>query len=98
MEIRFIYPSELELDEAIEYYNYQLPGLGAEFYKEVNKTIERITRFPEAWTKLGHYTRRCLIKKFPYVILYSIDDNGDILISAIANMHINPVYYKDRIL
>jgi hypothetical protein len=98
MNIRYIYPSELELDEAIEYYNYQLPGLGSEFYNEINRTIERISRFPKAWAKVGLYTRRCLLKQFPYAILYTIDNNDDILILAIANMHRNPLYYKDRIL
>jgi len=98
MKIRYIYPSELELDEAVEYYEYQLPGLGKKFYFEVEKAIERIIRFPEAWTKVGKYTRRCLLKRFPYGILYSIDDNNDILILAIANMHRNPNYYKSRII
>jgi hypothetical protein len=97
MEIRYIYPSQLELDEAIEYYNLQAPGLGTEFFIEVNKTIERITRFPEAWSKVGHHTRKCLVNRFPYSILYTIHENRDILILAIANMHRNPIYYKDRI-
>jgi len=98
MSVRFIYPSELELDETIDFYNYQLPGLGKEFYNEVNKAIERIIRFPAAWTIAGLHTRKCLIKRFPYYILYSIDVNDDILILAIANMHRNPIYYKDRII
>jgi len=40
MKIHYIYPSELELDEAIEYYNYQLPWLGTEFYNEVKKVLK----------------------------------------------------------
>jgi hypothetical protein len=98
MVISYIYPAELELDEAIEYYNYFLPGLGSEFYTEVKRSLERIVHFPKAWTRVGLYTRRCLLKRFPYSILYTVDDNNDVLILAIANMHRNPNYYKDRII
>ncbi len=97
MNIHYIYPSEVELDEAVTYYNYELQGLGDEFYKEVKNAIVRIGRFPKAWTRIGIHTRRCLLRKFPYAILYSIDVNEDILILAIANLHRDPICYKDRL-
>ncbi len=97
MAVRYISPSEVELDEAVEYYNYELPGLGHRFITEINNATEKIVRFPNAWTRVGNYTRRCLLKKFPYAIFYTIDTNEDILILAIANLHRDPVYYKDRI-
>jgi len=98
MKVRYVYSVEIELDEAIEYYNYQLPGLGMEFYKEVSNAIERIIHFPSAWTKIGRFTRRCLIKRFPYAILFSFDKNeNEIIVLAIANLHRNPIHYKDRI-
>jgi hypothetical protein len=34
MEIRFLEIAQLELDEAVEYYNSESPGLGEEFLLE----------------------------------------------------------------
>jgi len=97
MKVRLTYFAELELDEAIEYYNFQVPGLGSKFYEEVEQAIERIVLLPKAWTKIGKYTRRCLIKTFPYMILYTIENNFTIVITAIANTHRNPEHYQDMI-
>ncbi len=58
MKVRFISPANIELDEAVRYYDHQLPGLGFRFYQEVDAAIERIILMPEAWTKIGKHTRR----------------------------------------
>ena len=61
MKARFVFPADIELDEAIRYYDHQLPGLGFRFFQEVDAAIDRINFMPEAWTKIGKRTRRCLI-------------------------------------
>ena len=42
MKVRLISPANIELDEAVRFYNHQLPGLGFRFYQETEKAIERI--------------------------------------------------------
>ena len=42
MQIRFLEIAQIELDEAIEYYNYESPGLGDAFLTEVLKSLDRI--------------------------------------------------------
>ena len=96
MNCKFLYPADIELDEAIKYYNHQLPGLGYRFYQEVSSAIERIRFLPEAWTKVGNKTRRCLLKGFPYSLLSVFDEKG-ILITALAHHHRNPKHFKDRL-
>ena len=96
MKVRFISPANNELDEAVRYYDHQLPGLGFRFFQEVTAAIERIRFMPEAWTKIGEQTRRCLLKGFPYALLYIIEPS-EILITAVANLHRNPEHYNDRI-
>ena len=96
MRVRFIAPANIELDEAIRYYDYQLAGLGFRFFQEVDAAIERIRFMPEAWTKIGKRTRRCMLKNFPYALFYIAEAN-EILITAVAHLHRDPVQYKDRI-
>jgi len=49
MKINFLEIAQIELDDAIEYYNYEAPGLGDAFLTEVLNALDRIGEFPEAW-------------------------------------------------
>ena len=72
MRIRFLEIAQIEIDEAIEYYNYEMHGLGEEFLTEVLKALDRIGEFPEAWHSCSKRTRRCQTRRFPYGIIYQI--------------------------
>ncbi len=96
MRIRFLEIAQIELDEAIEYYNREAPGLGEVFQTEVLKALDRIGKFPEAWYPYSKRTRRCQTWRFPYGIIYQTRKD-EILIVAIANLHRKPDYWKDRI-
>ncbi|MBI5193030.1 MAG: type II toxin-antitoxin system RelE/ParE family toxin [Nitrospirae bacterium] len=96
MKVRLISTANFELDEAVRYYDHQLPGLGFRFFQETSAAIERISFMPDAWTKVGIETRRCILKGFPYALLYVIEKE-EILITAVAHLHRNPEHYKDRI-
>lgn len=97
MKIRFLSPASIELDEAIRYYDHQLPGLAFRFFQEVDACIDRIELMPEAWTKIGEQTRRCLIKGFPYALHYTAEPE-EILITAVAHLHRDPEQYRNRII
>ena len=66
MNIEFLEPATTELYEAIVFYNIQKQGLGIEFAKEVQDTIERIKLNPEAWSTISKskQARRCLTNRF----------------------------------
>ena len=95
MNIILIPPADKELSEAIDYYNDQLAGLGEQFYTCFLDTVGYISQTPEVWKKIGANTRRINIKRFPYLILYMLDEK-DILITCIAHQHRNPTYYMER--
>ena len=95
MNIIFLEPAQEELDEAISYYNYQHQGLGDEFLAEILKAIDLIQKYPQAWQKLSDRIRRCLLKGFPYSVIYALSDDNLIII-AIAHLHRKPNYWSDR--
>ena len=96
MNVRVLHVAQLELDEAVSYYNSQVPGLGDAFLLETVAAIERIRRFPDAWHPLGELVRRCRLRSFPYGLIYAVDQ-AEILIVAVAHTHRNPGYWRDRI-
>ncbi len=96
MTFRFLKIAQIERDEAIEYHNYQTTRLGDLFLTEVLNALERIGDFPKAWQRCSKRTRRCQTRRFPYGIIYQIREE-ETLIVAVANLHRNPDYWKDRI-
>lgn len=96
MQIRLLEIAQIELDDSIGYYNSESDGLGDEFLVEALHAIDRIKNFPQAWHPFTDTTRRCQLRRFPYGIIYQIMDT-EILVIAVANLHRNPDYWKDRI-
>ena len=96
MQIRFIEIAQIELDDSIDYYNSAADGLGDEFLAEMLHALDRIKNFPQAWHPFTDITRRCQLRRFPYGIIYQTLDT-EILVIAVANLHRNPDYWKDRI-
>jgi plasmid stabilization system protein ParE len=96
MKIRFLETARLELDDAIAFYNAEVPGFGEAFLLESLSAIDRIRRYPDAWSPLSENTRRCRLRRFPYALIYRHAED-EILIVAVAHLHRKPQYWKDRI-
>ena len=75
MKVVFDKFAQLELDDATEYYEVESPGLGVRFRDDVKRGIRRIPECPDALAKEKYDVRRYVFHKFPYKILYSIEDN-----------------------
>ena len=96
MRVRFLQAAKFELHDAVEYYNRESPGLGYELLWEVFFAIDRIKQFPQAWQRFHEDARRCLIRRFPYGIIY-VQEQDRILILAVAHLHREPDYWIDRL-
>ena len=97
MKVLFDKLVKLELDDAVEFYEIKVKGLGKKFKHEVKAGIRRIREYPCTWPKEKDDLRRHLLHKFPYKIIYSVEKNY-IYIIAIAHCHRHPDYWIDRVL
>ena len=96
MRVLFHPAAEAEFGHAVDYYDRCRPGLGLELTEEVYAAVARIIRYPEAWSPLSKNTRRCLVHRFPYGIVYQV--KSDIVrIIAVANLRRRPGYWRDRV-
>ncbi|MBF0548850.1 MAG: type II toxin-antitoxin system RelE/ParE family toxin [Candidatus Riflebacteria bacterium] len=89
MKIRILSCAEAEIAEAMDYYNSQYAGLGYEFAVEVKECFKRITAFPKAWPNFSDSTKRCLLNRFPYGVLYQCQHN-EIIVFAVMHLKQNP--------
>lgn len=95
MKYSFHPAAEKELNDAIDYYNECQNDLGLEFVKEVYSAIRNILSFPHAWPPLSTNTRRCLVNRFPYGVIYQATGN-EIFIIAMMQLNREPGYWKNR--
>lgn len=95
---KLIYAPEAkaEIKEATQYYEGCREGLGQAFLLEIESTIKRISQSPLMWRKISGQFRRCLIKRFPYGIIYSVEED-EIFVAAVMHLKRKPEYWKQRI-
>jgi len=84
-----------ELRDAAGYLSQQFEGLGEKFWDDVRVAAKRIAEFPNAWSIERGDVRKCLLLRFPYKLLYSIESDH-IVIVAVAHQHRHPDYWVDR--
>ena len=84
-----------EYAEAVEYYTQQRVEVAQAFINAVEDPIYRIRESPALWSIIDEDVRRCLTRKFPYGILYTLEPDY-ILILAVMHCSREPAYWKNR--
>ncbi len=86
-----------ELEASKNWYEEQSRGLGNRFLDEVDHAIAVISEYPETWLAYVSGTRRFLLHRFPFAIVYL---HNETKISVLALMHFKrkPGYWKKRVI
>lgn len=87
--------ADRELNEAVQYYELESPGLGSSFLREIDRCLQSIEEHPEAGVILRGSVRRRLLRRFPYALLYKIKPSS-IRILAVMNLKRRPTYWVGR--
>ena len=87
--------AERELNEAAQYYEAEVGGLGSAFLSEVEYSIDRIKEYPDASPAVLKLIRKKALRRFPYSVLYSVLGER-IRILAIASQKRRPFYWRAR--
>ena len=80
-----------DIQQGVDYYNDQQKGLGKRFASLINKTFTNIKKMPLSASFAFDNTRYKVVKKFPYIVLYRVQENT-ILIARVFNTHQQPIY------
>lgn len=84
-----------EYKAAIRYYDQQFLDLGARLAEEIRTALRRTSDWPLAFPIERGEIRRVLLGRFPFKILYSIE-NDHIYVIALAHQHRKPDYWTGR--
>lgn len=95
--MRYVFHPEAltEYTEAVKYYSEHRVEVAQAFITAIEDTVYRIKESPTRYVAVDDEVRRCMARKFPYGILYTIEQDY-ILILAIMHCSREPGYWKSR--
>jgi toxin ParE1/3/4 len=95
--MRYMFHPEalMEYSEAVRYYTEQKVEVAQAFINTIEDTVYRIREFPNRYAPVDDDVRRCMARKFPYGVLYTIEQDY-ILILAVMHCSQEPGYWKNR--
>ncbi len=84
LPIRLRAAAVAEIEEAYDWHEEKLPGLGSAFLHRVDEALEGAAEQPEQHVERHGRIRRVLLRRFPYGLFYVVDDDA---IAVLALFH-----------
>jgi toxin ParE1/3/4 len=84
-----------DVKSGVAWYRERSPKAAADFIEELNRAAETIRATPDRWPIGKNNTRRFLLWRFPFAVIYSEVDAA-ITIWAVAHASRRPKYWAHR--
>lgn len=85
MILQYTNRSKNDVELAFKWYEIQRRGLGFDFLDCVEISLSNILSFPEMYRMDYSNFRRCVIRRFPFSIFYTIEDDKIVIHSVFDN-------------
>ena len=92
----FIPEADEDIVESYRWYETQATGLGEEFLRCVEASLETIQRHPFLYRALVDNFRCAIIRKFPYEIFYEATDES-IVVHSVFHCSQDPMKWRKRL-
>ena len=94
--LEYLEEAVAEAAAANAWYAQRSAAASAGFEAEPDAAELAIRELPDAWPPYDHRTRRYLLRRYPFGIVYRVE-SARILIVAVAHGHRRPGYWRDRV-
>ena len=88
--------AELDIREAVDWYEGERPELGARFLDELQSTLNRLRMMPVQFPSVGKGVRRALLRRFPYAIYFLMPDEARAVVIAVLHQRRAPRVWRGR--
>lgn len=88
--------AEGDIIEARRWYEARQAGVGDEFLVEIDRALGLIERHPTGYAILRRQTRKVSLRRFPYIVLYTVRGR-DIFVVGIIHQSRDPKVMRARI-
>jgi plasmid stabilization system protein ParE len=96
LSIDFDPEAAAEANEAYCWYAKRSQRAADAFIAELDRAIDSIREQPNRFAKYLHGTQRCLLKRYPYAVVYRATEVA-IQVVAVAHGKRRPGYWKGRL-
>ena len=96
MKVEYHPAVEAELRQIRRYYEDRSPGLGTEFIGEFERQVLALAATPERWRVVTADVRRCLMRRFPYVIYFRQIDRQRLRVTVVKHQRRHPDIGHER--
>ncbi len=98
MKVVFSAAARSQIHEIAASYAGERRGLGVDFIESVYRAVALIQAFPRIGAKVNDRYRKLILQRFPYVVIYSIEEDLDRLrVTAISHQRRDPDNWRYRI-
>ena len=95
-KLEYLAEAVVEAEAAARWYAERSPSAAQRFSEELDAAEVAILEGPEAWPGCDHGTRRFLLRRFPFSVVYQVFEH-QVLIVAVAHAHRRPLYWQPRV-
>jgi len=85
-----------EAQAANRWYRERSASAADAYLAEIDRAVEAIAEDPKMWPRYVHGTRRYILHRFPFYLVYR-ETSGRIEIIAVAHGRRKPGYWKNRV-
>src|SRR5258706_15558459 len=96
MKVEYHPAIEAELRAIQDHYEERSPGLGKAFIDEFERQVLQLAARPERWMVITEDLRRCLMRRFPYIIYFRCVDPERVRITVVKHQRRHPDYGRER--
>ena len=93
--LSFLPGAKIEVDTAKDWYFSRSAAAASDFADEMERAVELILDGPDRWPNHLHGTRRFLLRRFPFLVVYRVLGDS-VLVVAVAHAARKPGYWKRR--
>ena len=79
-----------DIELAVLWYEKQRKGLGLEFFERIKEGEKLIKLQPKMYTVSYSIFRQCVLKRFPFSIYYTIENNESVVVHSVFDNRQNP--------
>ena len=85
----------IEIKASFSWYEAQAQGLGDDFINELEAAYQAILELPNTWPKFRKRSRRFLLRKFPFSVIYYPSETHIFIVAVMHNSR-KPDYWIKR--
>jgi toxin ParE1/3/4 len=94
-DVRLFPEAEAEVIASERWYSQRSPSAAVAFIAEVDAALVRIGEGPDTWPRYRRGTRRFVLRRFPFSVVYRIEDEV-VYVVAVAHAKQRPEYWRRR--